>query len=475
MDHCRAAAPDAGPPAGQAALQRGLEARQAARYEEALALLLAALDAGRSANDGAQEAAALRAIGFVYDDLGDYAAALDHHLQALAIDEARGDDGARAMTLRTIGIVYSKSGDAAQGLEFYRRSLELARGAGERESIGKTLNNIGINCKNLGRLDEARAALDEALALFEQIGNRGGQAGALTNLGLVHARQGDHRGAEQCHRRALLLAREADYLLGEINALRDLGVLLTQEGRLDEALAPLDDALAAAVRMASRPERAECHRVLADLHKRSGRPAEALAHYEAYHELERALFNEESDRALKRLQVRYRVAELERDSLEDALTGLANRRRLDARLQAEFERATHGSAPQPLALALADIDHFKAINDRFLHVVGDEVLRVVARLLARQVRGDDLAARYGGEEFALLLGAAGDAAHAACERVRAAVEEFDWTRVHPGLRVTVSIGMARRAEAATAQDLLRLADARLYRAKAGGRNQVCVD
>jgi diguanylate cyclase (GGDEF)-like protein len=473
VDSSRTGTPNVEPLSAEQALQRGLQAQRGARYEEALGLLLTALDAARSASERTQEAAVLRAIGFVYDDLGDYAAALDHHLQALAIDESRGDDGARAMTLRTIGIVYSKSGDAGQGLEFYRRSLELARVAGDRDSVAKALNNIGINCKNLDRLDEAQAALEEALALFGQIGHRAGQAGALTNLGLVYARQGKASRAEDCHRQALPLARAADYLLGEINALRDLGMLLMQGGRLDEAQRFLDDALAVAGRMGSRPELAECHRALAEVNKRAHRPAEALMHYEAYHDLERAVFNEDSDRALKRLQVRYRVAELERASLEDALTGLANRRQFDARLQSEFERAT--LQMRPLALALTDIDNFKGINDRFLHVVGDEVLRVVAWLLRRQVRESDLAARFGGEEFALLLCAVDAEARAACEWIRTAVEGFEWSRLHPQLRVTLSIGLARHDETASMQDLLRLADARLYRAKGGGKNRVCAD
>ncbi len=464
-----AVAADAGPLAAAQALSRGQEAQREARYEEALRLLLAALERSRADGDRVIEAAALRAIGFVYDDLGDYAAALEHHLLALALDEARGDDRARAMTLRTIGIVYSKAGDAAQGLEFYRRSLELARRVGDAESAAKTLNNIGINCKNLGRLDEAQSALQEALALFAQLGQEAGQAGALTNLGLVHARRGEVELAEDCHRRALPLARAARYLMGEINALRDLGALLTRSGRLDEALPVLTEALAVAERMGLRPERAECHRALAGLHKRAGRHAEALGHFETYHELERAVFNEESDRQLKRLQVRYRVAELERASLEDGLTGLPNRRQFDARLQADFERAA------PLALALVDIDDFKQINDRFLHVVGDEVLRVAARLLRRELRDGDLAARFGGEEFALLLAGPPAQARSVGERIRAAVAEFEWARLHPDLRVTVSVGLAYLEEAGSPLDLLRLADARLYRAKGAGKNRVCAD
>ena len=455
------------PPTAAEALRLALEAKRASRHEEALSLLWTALEAARAARDSAQVAAALREIGFVYDDLGDYAAALDHHLQALALDEARGDDAARAMTLRTIGIVYSKSGEAVQGLEFYRRSLELARASGDAESTAKTLNNIGINCKNLGRLDEAAAALDEALLLFERIGHGAGRAGALTNLGLVFARRSERRRAQDCHRRALEFARTAGYRMGEVNALRDLGALLLDDARLDEARRALDEALAVAERMGSPPERAECHRLLAQLHKRAGRPAEALAHFEEYHKLERALFNEESDRALKRLQVRYRVAELERASLEDGLTGLANRRQFDARLGAAFER------PAPVALVLADIDAFKAINDRFLHTIGDEVLRIVALLLRQHVRESDVAARYGGEEFALILSAEAADAAATGERIRAAVEANDWTRVHPDLAVTLSIGVASREEADSPQGLLRLADARLYRAKGGGRNRVC--
>jgi diguanylate cyclase (GGDEF)-like protein len=455
-------------------IEQALAAHRAGRYEDALALLRAGLATARATpgaeGDGAV-ARALRGLGFVYDDLGDYPTALEYHLQALALDEARGDDAARAVTLRTIGIVYSKAGDPVQGLDFYRRSLDLAQRCGDDESSAKTLNNIGINCKNLGRLDEARDALERALMLFEAAGHTQGQAGALANLGLVLEKLQLHAAAEHCQRRALELGRRTNYLLAQINALRNLGRLLDEFGRSDEALACLNDSLALAEASSSAPERAECHRALSALHKRAGRAADALAHFEAYHRFEREVFNDASDRKLKQLQVRYRVAELERLSLEDALTGLYNRRYLDARLDEELARAH--SLGRPLALALIDVDDFKLINDRWSHQAGDAVLKTLGRLLRAHARAADIVARYGGEEFAIVFpGTDVTTALAACERLRAEVAAHDWPALRSGLAVTLSIGLAGR-DGNIAALLMAAADAALYRAKAGGKNRVC--
>ena len=122
------------------------------------------------------------------------------------------------------------------------------------------------------------------------------------------------------------------------------------------------------------------------------------------------------------------------------------------------------------------MDHFKDINDRFSHPVGDEVLRRLGAVLKRCCRKYDLAARYGGEEFAVILtGVDRPAARTACERIRAAVEAEPWPLLHPQLRVTVSIGVVHEDEqeaSGASQSLLATADARLYAAKRGGRNRV---
>jgi diguanylate cyclase (GGDEF)-like protein len=163
--------------------------------------------------------------------------------------------------------------------------------------------------------------------------------------------------------------------------------------------------------------------------------------------------------------------ELERLATHDKLTGLQNRRfaddYLDERL-AEFNRYR-----RKLAIALIDLDHFKSINDTFSHHAGDTVLRRVARILAERCRESDMVARYGGEEF-LLCFPETDISHARdiCEELRQAVASADWGDDIPGVAMSISAGVAGMRPGLSRMALLSEADARLYEAKAAGRNRV---
>lgn len=166
--------------------------------------------------------------------------------------------------------------------------------------------------------------------------------------------------------------------------------------------------------------------------------------------------------------------ELDRLAKCDGLTGLHNRRYFDERIAEEVSRAHRYG--RPLAVVLADVDHFKHINDRWSHAIGDAVLRELADTLRSGCRDTDLVARYGGEEFVLAFPEA-DAATAAalCERLRARIADRDWSGTADGLITTVSFGVAGLEADGTPASLLRAADVNLYRAKHAGRNRVIAD
>ena len=162
--------------------------------------------------------------------------------------------------------------------------------------------------------------------------------------------------------------------------------------------------------------------------------------------------------------------ELSALAVTDALTGLRNAGFFRARLEEAFENARRQS--HPVSLVVLDIDHFKAVNDTYGHLVGDEVIREVAARVRMGVRGADTAARIGGEEFALLLaGTPLETATQAAERVRHSVCDTPIQTSAGEIALTLSAGVACDAHLG-ADELFTAADAALYEAKSSGRNRV---
>jgi len=183
------------------------------------------------------------------------------------------------------------------------------------------------------------------------------------------------------------------------------------------------------------------------------------------------------------LQRSFRHAQLVNASRIDSKTGLLNAGTWEREAASEVARAMRTRTP--LAVALVDIDHFKAVNDSFGHLAGDKALREVARTLTVFLREYDLVGRFGGEEFALLLPQAKAAdAHRIAERIRAHVKAMP-IDVHDGpnaepVRLSISIGVAALGASwdsgtgSQLTDLLAAADRALYQAKQNGRDRVCV-
>jgi diguanylate cyclase (GGDEF)-like protein len=178
--------------------------------------------------------------------------------------------------------------------------------------------------------------------------------------------------------------------------------------------------------------------------------------------------------AARTVQLEESNRKLEALSMTDGLTGVGNRRGFDLALQDEWRRAARTG--QPLALSMLDVDYFKKYNDRYGHLAGDATLRTVAELITEHGRrSSDLVARYGGEEFALLSVATPGAdaigvAQAICSELARLKLPHD---ASPFGHVTISIGVAVLVptEHSRPEQLVRLADEALYRAKQRGRNQ----
>lgn len=180
--------------------------------------------------------------------------------------------------------------------------------------------------------------------------------------------------------------------------------------------------------------------------------------------------DQEKTTLLERL--REQSEAFERQAREDTLTGLPNRRSFDEALTREFARAQRNGTP--LAVALCDLDHFKALNDGYSHAAGDAALREVGELIRQSCRVSDVPARWGGEEFALLFpDTTREDAHAICERLRQAVERTDCKAFAPGHRLSISVGVTDRVGLSHHERLISRADAKLYEAKNSGRNRVC--
>ncbi len=157
----------------------------------------------------------------------------------------------------------------------------------------------------------------------------------------------------------------------------------------------------------------------------------------------------------------------------DPLTGVKNRTAMDASIKREIGLANRQNSP--LSFILFDLDHFKSINDQYGHLIGDQALRMVAKVAEETIRDSDIIFRFGGEEFLVLLSATKiSGATLLAERIRNNIEHLE---VFPDLdlRITASMGVVSRSRDEDAESLIGRADSALYIAKNNGRNQVVID
>lgn len=209
--------------------------------------------------------------------------------------------------------------------------------------------------------------------------------------------------------------------------------------------------------------------------ERQSRSRHTTALLELSDRLQKEEANRRSERAVARREAKLRMlneklsAERQRltqDALTDPLTRIGNRRLLEQTVETLERRRRRGM----VTVAIIDIDHFKAINDRFSHQIGDQVIAAVARQLVASSRPSDLCVRWGGEEFLILF--KGIVSARRLDALLDVIQDHDWSAIAEGLTVTASLGAAAWAQGDPFHAALTLADKRLYTAKFLGRNRV---
>ncbi|MFT3821044.1 MAG: GGDEF domain-containing protein [Rubrivivax sp.] len=342
-----------------------------------------------------------------------------------------------------------------QELRGHCAAMESATGAaaqrGDASRANYCLYQAGVHRRD-GRQAEARAVL-EGFLTPQWNGQPGLRAELWLELALARRHCGDEAGMADC----VALAAAAQAEAGEPHAseLPRLALIEELSGRPQAALA-----------LWRRHQRRLHLHVVEALEARIEDLGVALATQSL--KVENAQLRSQAEGLTASV---HQLAQL---ATTDPLTGVANRRALMQGFAERFAPLAAGAGGA--ALALIDLDHFKAINDRHTHGVGDAVLQVVAGLLVKGLRSDDLVGRYGGEEFLVLLARA-DAAAAArrIEALLAAVRAHDWETLSPGLAVSFSAGVVPLRPGEGFDDAVARADLLLYQAKRGGRCRVVVD
>ncbi|MDI6739882.1 MAG: tetratricopeptide repeat protein [Candidatus Edwardsbacteria bacterium] len=508
-------------PKGQADALCVIGSVAAQQGEHALALInhLKCLKIRKELNDLKDLAEVYNSIGMDYLAITDTASALEHYLHGLRLQEEIGDELGQANTMLNIGKIYSNTGKLVEALKHLECSLKLFQ---DNDDIRQSyvLNDIARVYYRLGEHQNAIQFYSKSLAISQKADYLQTEAVIWSNLGEIYKDMGQHDKAAEHYLTSIKIAERIGERDNLAEFLLNLGELYIESKPGNEALETLERALSIASETQARGLALRAYQLLAKAHKRREDHRKALLYHEKFTALEREIFSEDSEKKLQNLMVQFEVhraqheAEvyrlknvelaraneelkelnrtlesanqqeklmqeklqkqaqaLEQMVTEDKQTGLLNRQALDKKLHLELARTNRYK--KPFTLAIAEIDGLASIQQKLPTQIIDEVILTVSGLFKENLRMVDLVARQSQAKFILTFPetSSHNALHV-CKRIRHQVDDYDWSKLHHDLKITLSIGLSQDITWENYEKEISRTEVLLFKAKHEGGNRI---
>ena len=495
------------------------------KFSEALELYNQSVNVAAKYHDDEMLAEGLYQRGYVHGLQGHYASGLDDLRKAQALFEQVHLPRSALTVLSSVATLYNRLGDYEQALHIYQKALEIQRKENMQREVLVTTYSIGSALEHLQRWDEARVRFEAALQLGEQLKYPRAQAYALRGLAAVSTATGNQQAALDILDRASKVIHDVPDV--RLNAQIQLarGTALLQLQHTGESIIALEDAKRVFMQANSLNELSSVYTQLAPAYAQAGNWHKAFEVRSDGQKISENVLHNQLDQRFSTLKIEFDTANKEKENalltrenaanqkalehattahrletavitlsaillillgimvwhqrrgkqhmrnlaMTDELTGVPNRRSVLRQLE-ELLRQKESSS---CAMLIIDIDHFKSINDKFGHPVGDEVLKAIADRLREVIVAPAFSGRLGGEEFILVLpNHAMKKALDTAETLRSTVAQLDLARWLGERRITISVGMIMATIDDSPSTMLRRADSALYAAKHAGRNCV---
>ncbi|MBI3283334.1 MAG: GGDEF domain-containing protein [Burkholderiales bacterium] len=461
-----------------------------------------ALEYAEQSDDLALKAVVFHGLARTFIAFGDSQSALDYCERALTLGLTLDDEELLLQIRLSLAVVFALTQQFDRAIAINREVVEICQRINALACLSRALNNwadtlvsyfehLSENQEqaDVGLLEQAITYAQQAVLYAAQCNLPRTQLLALETLAHTLEQRGWYSLALEQLENGFLALSGRGFPKEELDIKVRIGALLLRMGQVDAAIFCLQEARDFAMQLGNYPHLTDLLKILSNAYEAATDFAAALQAYKEFHQVslkardQRAQISAQIFAAKMDLEHAQREAQVHKSRVnqledfnrslrvqvhEDSLTGLPNRRALEAHMQQHL-----GSTRTEMSFVMADVDFFKHVNDRFSHMIGDQVLRIIGKLMRASLRSGDMAARIGGEEFALAINRTRERKSLeVCERLRKKIETYNWNSIAPDLRITMSFGVSGIRGGDDLSSVMQRADNALYRAKKNGRNRI---